>query len=79
MLYWEWWQPSLIFGCMRRYQRHQFAQRTRTADPVVGLPLTRSLGRQIQSQISLSHAKIVAVICLFGIQRHLSKPLRTQI
>jgi hypothetical protein len=50
---------------MRQYQRHQFAPWNHPVHLVEELPLARSFGRQIQSQISLSHAKIVAVVGLF--------------
>jgi len=47
-----------------------------TVHLVEELPLTRLFGRQIQSQISLSHPAIVAVVGLFGnsIERDLCRP-----
>ncbi|OTP74118.1 hypothetical protein PAMC26577_16640 [Caballeronia sordidicola] len=51
---------------MRRYQRHQFGPRNHTVHLVEELSLTRSFGRQIQSQISLFHSTIVAAVDLFG-------------
>src|SRR5471032_2915314 len=65
-LYWKRRSASLTFGCMRRHQRHQFGPRNHTVHLVEELPLTRSLGRQIQSQISLFHSTIVAVVGPFG-------------